>query len=1330
MTIQVFPKAGASAQTIADQLPAGWNVSGVSDSGSFDEVNRKVKWGPFFDDLNRSLTYTVTPPATASGSTRFAGNFSIDGLNIPVTGQRETTSRTITPTPIILLSGDLGFGNVNVGSSVARTLTIGNTGNSSLTVSGISYPSGFSGDWSGGTIPPGGSQIVTVTFSPTSAIGYNGNLMVNSDKTSGIETLAVSGTGTSMPTIDITPKTLTFSGAEGGTGLSSQTVSVSNIGGSTLNWSASVTIGPFITLVGATAGGNSGTFRVFATVGGLPAGIYKGNIRISSSDTSITPQDIPVTLIVGSQTTVVTPTINPNGGSFTDSVQVRLDCATVGATIHYTLNGDEPTASSTVYGAPFTLINSSTVKAKAFKAGSSDSGVTKAGFTIGPRPKVAASHQSDPIYDSPGVFTVNGRFSYPSDSQLLSLRWQPKLPSGWTLLSVSGDGGPEVHQGEFVFIGKLTANPINFSFAVTVPPAQTGTKEIAGLSEYQLSGMVNPATLQVTSDPPLLNPVQYHSADYRDTRWVVDGTEISRVLSYWRAQKHSVNSAGADGYAAGPGDTGGRKHSADYREPYWTIDGSEISRVLSYWRAEAYHADVAGLDGFAPGAPAARVSVSDLRPRVTASTLSSITQSGPPNYTAGGNVQITTRFNYSGTLLSLLLRPQLPSGWKLSSATANGTVEVQGGEILLLGNLPPSPVEVVMTMQVPAGQSGVKNVRTQVEHQFSGDVNPSSAFATPDPLAISDIGPLRPQVITFNQPANRMFGEPPFALTASSSSGLPVLFDVVAGPANLTGNNTLTLSGAGSVTVKATQPGNAGWLSATPVERNFAVAKATPSVIWADPAPITYGVGLSDIQLNASANVPGAFAYVPSAQAVLSAGSQKLSAVFTPKDADNYALANANATIVVKKAAVKISADPKTKPFNTPLPELTFTPFGLVNKDEASVIKGIQLVTAANQSSPAGNYEIGFAAGASAANYDLSFVKSLLKVTKAKPIIVWPAPSDIAQGTALSDAQLNAASAVKGSFVYAPTKGTVLPLGRGQELRVVFLPTDAANYESGQATNRINVINPNGNRWDLNGDGKSDVLFQHVEGYLAAWYMDGAARALGVLLTPASVGDPRWRVVGYGDFNGDGKGDLLFQYKGGDFDGTLAIWFMDGVALVEAKLALPNNPGPGWTAIAVGDFNGDGKGDVLFQHDDGFLATWYMDGATRREAKLLNPIAPLGADGKVDVSWRAVAAADLNGDQKFDVIFQYAGGAFDRTVAVWYLDGNNQIGAALLEPANPGSGWSIAGSADYNKDGKADLLFQHASGLIGVWYLDGVKLKRGELLNPETPGEGWRVVGP
>ena len=80
--------------------------------------------------------------------------------------------------------------------------------------------------------------------------------------------------------------------------------------------------------------------------------------------------------------TVATPTIDPNGGTYSGPVTVRLADSTSGSAIHYTTDGSTPTAASTTYGAPFQLAASATVKAIATKSGLSNSPQASAAFTI------------------------------------------------------------------------------------------------------------------------------------------------------------------------------------------------------------------------------------------------------------------------------------------------------------------------------------------------------------------------------------------------------------------------------------------------------------------------------------------------------------------------------------------------------------------------------------------------------------------------------------------------------------------------------------------------------------------------------------------------------------------------------------------------------------------------------------------------------------------------------------------------------------------------------------------------------------------------------------
>ena len=182
---------GASAQatlTIANSGNSTLTVTGISFPAGFSG-----NWsGTIAAGGSQNVTITFAPTA----ATAYSGTITIAS---DATGGAGTIAASGTglaaPTKIISLSGSLAFGNVTVGTSAQATLTIANSGNSTLTVTGISLPAGFSGDWSSGTIAAGGSQNVTVTFAPTAATAYSGTITIASDATGGAGTIAVSGTG-------------------------------------------------------------------------------------------------------------------------------------------------------------------------------------------------------------------------------------------------------------------------------------------------------------------------------------------------------------------------------------------------------------------------------------------------------------------------------------------------------------------------------------------------------------------------------------------------------------------------------------------------------------------------------------------------------------------------------------------------------------------------------------------------------------------------------------------------------------------------------------------------------------------------------------------------------------------------------------------------------------------------------------------------------------------------------------------------------------------------------------------------------------------------------
>jgi hypothetical protein len=114
-----------------------------------------------------------------------------------------TPTQPSTPTRIIALNGNLAYGDVMVGTSKSATLTITNSGNSALAISGLTVSGTFSttsivtASWTNGQIPAGGSQNVTINFTPNAVGTSSGTVTVNGDQTSGSNTIPISGTGLS-----------------------------------------------------------------------------------------------------------------------------------------------------------------------------------------------------------------------------------------------------------------------------------------------------------------------------------------------------------------------------------------------------------------------------------------------------------------------------------------------------------------------------------------------------------------------------------------------------------------------------------------------------------------------------------------------------------------------------------------------------------------------------------------------------------------------------------------------------------------------------------------------------------------------------------------------------------------------------------------------------------------------------------------------------------------------------------------------------------------------------------------------------------------------------
>jgi hypothetical protein len=176
--------------------------------------------------------------------------------------------------------------------------------------------------------------------------------------------------------------------------------------------------------------------------------------------------------------------------------------------------------------------------------------------------------------------------------------------------------------------------------------------------------------------------------------------------------------------------------------------------------------------------------------------------------------------------------------------------------------------------------------------------------------------------------------------------------------------------------------------------------------------------------------------------------------------------------------------------------------------------------------------------------------------------------------------------------------------------------------------------------------------------------------------------------------------------------GQAAIWLLNGNNVVGGGL-VSTNPGSAWHVKASGDFNGDGRADILWQNDSGQAAIWLLNGNNVVGGGLVstNP----------GSAWHVKASGDFNGDGKSDILWQNDSGQ----AALWLLNGNNVVGGGLVS-TNPGSAWHIKASGDFNGDGKSDILWQNDSGQPALWLLNGNNVVGGGLVST-NPGSAWHV---
>jgi MBG domain (YGX type)/PASTA domain/Bacterial Ig-like domain (group 3)/Dockerin type I domain len=273
-----------------------------------------------------------------------------------------------------------------------------------------------------------------------------------------------------------------------------------------------------------------------------------------------------------------------------------------------------------------------------------------------------------------------------------------------------------------------------------------------------------------------------------------------------------------------------------------------------------------------------------------------------------------------------------------------------------------------------------------------------TSMATPDDSVLPTSTIATPVSLTFN-PNPQSVGLSASVTSSVDVEGGTVAFTItgITGSATsqaVAGGSataTFTVPGgtqAGSYAIQAAYSGTPGFTSSSDASATLKILPATPIITWNNPADITQGTALGATQLNATANVPGTFAYTPAAGTVLPQGaSQALSVRFTPTDATDYNGAAASVTINVKAPALialTITASNATQVYGQATPPLNNVSYsGFTGGDTPASLGGsLACVTTAKSSSPVGTYPIN-CSGLSSSKYAIAFVPGALNISSA-----------------------------------------------------------------------------------------------------------------------------------------------------------------------------------------------------------------------------------------------------------------------------------------------------------------------------------------------------------
>ncbi|MFN6168725.1 MAG: BACON domain-containing protein, partial [Burkholderiales bacterium] len=232
---------------------------------------------------------------------------------------------------------------------------------------------------------------------------------------------------------------------------------------------------------------------------------------------------------------------------------------------------------------------------------------------------------------------------------------------------------------------------------------------------------------------------------------------------------------------------------------------------------------------------------------------------------------------------------------------------------------------------------------------------------------------------------------------------------------------------------------------------------------------------------------------------------------------------------------------------------------------------------------------------------------------------------------------------------------------------------------------------------DIDGDGRGEIVVRSLEGGLWAAKLNGQQVSWTQIADPG----PNYAVMGAVDLDSKGRSDLIMLNTAQGDIGEARVWSAFNAGIPKVL----RNVRTAWRVDAVGDLDGDGRGDIVWRftgigaspNDTGVSYIWFTDG---------NGVTQVRKRGGAPLSWTLLGATDLNGDGAADMIYISPDLQIRALMATANRTCANLSGGAL------DAGYMALALGSFSGVGKGEILARNTSGQVQLVQLDarGVSL--------------------